>query len=125
MNLAISTNNYNLYLNNASVTSATTFSVNNRVTICEIVFNVSSGNTFVNGSTTTTFSAAAGTALTTSQTLVIGGNTTINMNYYELLFYSTTLTTTQRQQIEGYLAWKWGLQSNLPANHPYVLFPPS
>ena len=124
MNLAISTNNYNLFLNNASVTSATTFSVNNIVTICEIVFNVSSGNTFVNGATTTTFSAAAGTALTTSQTLVIGGNTTINMNYYELLFYNTALTVAQRQQIEGYLAWKWGLQSNLPANHPFKLFPP-
>lgn len=22
-------------------------------------------------------------------------------------------------RIEGYLAWKWGLESNLPANHPY------
>ncbi len=29
------------------------------------------------------------------------------------------LTTTQRQQLEGYLAWKWGLQGSLPSNHPY------
>jgi hypothetical protein len=27
--------------------------------------------------------------------------------------------------VEGYLAWKWGLQGNLPPNHPYKLFPPS
>jgi len=29
------------------------------------------------------------------------------------------LTATQRQQIEGYLAWKWGLQGSLPAGFPY------
>lgn len=124
MNLFISTNNYGVYINSASPTSTTTFSVNNRVTICEIVFNVTSGNTFVNGATTTTFSASAGTALTTSQALVIGGNSTMNMNYYELLFYSTTLTTNQRQQVEGYLAHKWNLQKSLPSNHPFYLFPP-
>jgi hypothetical protein len=29
------------------------------------------------------------------------------------------LTTSDRQRIEGYLAHKWGLAGNLPANHPY------
>ena len=24
-----------------------------------------------------------------------------------------------RQQLEGYLAWKWGLEANLPVDHPY------
>jgi hypothetical protein len=28
---------------------------------------------------------------------------------YEIVFYSGSLTTSQRQQIEGYLSWKWGL----------------
>jgi hypothetical protein len=28
-------------------------------------------------------------------------------------------STTGRQLIEGYLAWKWGLEANLPADHPY------
>lgn len=27
--------------------------------------------------------------------------------------------TDTRQKIEGYLAWKWGLQDNLPGDHPY------
>jgi len=40
-------------------------------------------------------------------------------NIFEVIQYNTTLSTLQRQQIEGYLAWKWGLQANLPANHPY------
>lgn len=28
-------------------------------------------------------------------------------------------STTDRQKMEGYLAWKWGLQSKLPLGHPY------
>lgn len=37
----------------------------------------------------------------------------------ELLFYNTLLGTAKRQYIEGYLACKWGIQSNLPFGHPY------
>src|SRR5208282_3165197 len=29
----------------------------------------------------------------------------------EILFYDRVLDTCERQAIEGYLAWKWGLQS--------------
>jgi len=29
------------------------------------------------------------------------------------------LTPFNRQKVEGYLAWKWGLQSNLPTSHPF------
>jgi hypothetical protein len=34
------------------------------------------------------------------------------------------VNTTTRQLVEGYLAWKWGLQNNLAANHPYKNTPP-
>lgn len=27
--------------------------------------------------------------------------------------------TATRQKLEGYLAWKWGLEANLPTGHPY------
>jgi len=37
----------------------------------------------------------------------------------EILAYNSVLSTPDRQKVEGYLAWKWGLQANLPANHPY------
>ena len=37
----------------------------------------------------------------------------------EMIVYSRQLTTTERQQVEGYLAWKWGVQTSLPTNHPY------
>jgi hypothetical protein len=43
----------------------------------------------------------------------------------ELILFSNTLTTAQRQQMEGYLAWKWGLQATLPTStHPYRTFKP-
>jgi hypothetical protein len=41
----------------------------------------------------------------------------------EIILYSAVLTLEQRQQIEGYLAWKWGLQGNLPVGHPFKSSP--
>ena len=38
---------------------------------------------------------------------------------YEILIYNQYLGSNDRQTIEGYLAWKWGLQGSLPAGHPY------
>jgi hypothetical protein len=32
---------------------------------------------------------------------------------------SGSYTTADRELLEGYLAWKWGLEGNLPAGHPY------
>lgn len=46
-------------------------------------------------------------------------------NFSEILIYNAALTTTQRQQIEGYLAWKWGLQAQLPLAHPYYTAAPN
>ena len=56
-------------------------------------------------------------------TLIIGNSGNGN-NYFvgaisEILVYNNTLTDENRQKIEGYLAWKWGLQASLPNNHLY------
>jgi hypothetical protein len=37
----------------------------------------------------------------------------------ETIHYDADLTDASRQKIEGYLAWKWGIQSFLPAGHLY------
>ena len=37
----------------------------------------------------------------------------------EIIYYTENLTTAQIQQVEGYLAWKWGLQANLPVGHAF------
>jgi hypothetical protein len=43
-----------------------------------------------------------------------------NFYLHEFLCFSTYFNTTQRQLVEGYLAWKWGVQSRLPPGHPYL-----
>lgn len=42
----------------------------------------------------------------------------IDMDLYEFVLVDNQ-DTTNRQLIEGYLAWKWGLENLLPAQHPY------
>lgn len=37
----------------------------------------------------------------------------------EVIASTVYLSTEDRQRLEGYLAWKWGLAANLPADHPY------
>lgn len=56
----------------------------------------------------------------------IGGN---NLGLYngsmrEILFYNKALSLGDQQRVEGYLAWKWGLQANLPNSNPYKNAPP-
>jgi hypothetical protein len=41
----------------------------------------------------------------------------------EILVFNKFLTT-DLQRVEGYLAWKWGVQKSLPPDHPHILFPP-
>ena len=42
----------------------------------------------------------------------------------EIVLCLATLSESQRQIVEGYLAWKWGLQNSLPTTHPYYKFRP-
>jgi len=41
----------------------------------------------------------------------------------EVAVYTSQLNTTDRQKVEGYLASKWGLQAQLPADHPFFMAP--
>jgi hypothetical protein len=52
-------------------------------------------------------------------------NTYITGYISEIVVYSGAHTTEQRQQVEGYLAWKWAAQTYLPVNHPYYPASPS
>ena len=45
-------------------------------------------------------------------------------NIYEIVIYNSVLTTSQRQQVEGYLAWKWRLQTSLPTTHSFYKLMP-
>lgn len=66
----------------------------------------------------------------TSQALVLGaenGGAASRLDGYiaEVVVSSGLLTLSDRQKVEGYLAWKWGLESELPALHPYKSAPPT
>jgi hypothetical protein len=37
----------------------------------------------------------------------------------EIIVTAGELTTAERQRMEGYLAWKWGMVTNLPTGHPH------
>jgi hypothetical protein len=40
----------------------------------------------------------------------------------EVIVYAGLLSTSQRQQVEGYLAWKWAIRSSLPSAHPFYKY---
>lgn len=76
---------------------------------------------YLNGTAQTTKVGTTGTISGVGIGDVIGGNTgqVWGGHIAEILVYNSALTTTARQQLEGYLAWKWGMQTSLPIGHPY------
>ena len=52
-------------------------------------------------------------------------NSHLNGVIAEMVAVQTALPDPDRQALEGYLAWKWGTQANLPADHPYKIAPPN
>ena len=89
------------------------------------LYNGSSSSIFVNGTVVAT--GTAGTVTTNG--LTIGGRydgTALNVNgfYAEHILTNGVLSTTDRQHLEGYLAWEWGLTANLLNNHPFRFTPP-
>ena len=80
-------------------------------------------NLWSNGSISPVITGTAGT-ITRNKFLLGKRSVSIfseNMtgNVFEVVQYNSDLGQTSRQKIEGYLAWKWGLQASLPGSHPY------
>jgi hypothetical protein len=81
-----------------------------------------------NGGTQTSASGRTGTLSTTG--IRIGsdvGTATISAwnSWIGEIILTQDISFDQSQLIEGYLAWKWGLTSSLPSNHPYKNSPPT
>jgi len=85
----------------------------------------------LNGNTLTTAAAVTGTTSITVYTIgaLFPGSSTAgafhNGDISEIVYVAGEPSTSTRQRIEGYLAWKWGLTSNLPAGHPYKTIGPT
>jgi hypothetical protein len=92
---------------------------------------------FVNGSAagTGTLPSSGNSSDTDSGTLIIGGTSTddgvtLNANQMlgfvgEVVYTNTALSTADRERLEGYFAWKWGIEAILPAGHPFRNTPPT
>ena len=87
---------------------------------------ISSGNVsvsiFMDG--TQASSAVSLTSLLSNNESLIGASRNGLQDLYagtiaEILLVPQVISTDTRQRIEGYLAHKWGLTANLPADHPY------
>lgn len=77
------------------------------------------GARLTGGTAATVATGPTGTMTTAVSLGLQNSSYVLNGRIMEVLIYSTALSTTERQQVEGYLAWKWGLTSKLPSNHPY------
>jgi hypothetical protein len=123
----------NRQTNFATVTTNTLF-------IIAVVYDGTNSTNYINGTSASVVSST-GTFGTSSYSIGRDvGNSFGAYTYWpgtvgEVIIYNASLTATQRQQVEGYLAWKWGLQSQLlnthlqytaaPAGHPYVTTAPT
>ena len=94
--------------------------------------NFNNAGTYKNGATTSSSNTVLPMPLTLwkfesstnrTQSTAIGYNQlTASRGWigaYSEVIFANGLTNTEKELIEGYLAWKWGLEANLPASHPY------
>jgi hypothetical protein len=108
-------------INGGTVTTGTTYMLG-------YVFNgtgnsisfFQSGNTTTSGTPQFTYGSGGTVSLIGSY----GGGGFLQGQIYDVIVFNSSLSTIQRKRVEGYLAQKWGLQSSLPANHPYKTIAP-
>ena len=118
-----------LYANGASAVTGTALAINGTNAI--VGFSVSSTNSTmsVNGTVTTGTGYTLPSSTGATDTVYIGdtrGSSTVsNQVIYEMLGFNTQLSLANRQFVEGYLAWKWGIQASLPVAHPYYSAAPT
>jgi hypothetical protein len=88
------------------------------------IYNGSSSLISFNGSTATG-NPGTGNAggLTVGQAQ--NGNSPLTGGVGEIVIYNSAVSTNLRTCIEGYLAWKWGLQADLPGGHAYASAAPT
>jgi hypothetical protein len=101
----------------------------NTTYIAECLYNSSGVSIYINGNVSST--NTSNPSYNAGVTYIGAGNYNSGIGYYldgtisEVLIFNSVLGTADRQKVEGYLAWKWGLQSTLPIAHPYYTTSPT
>jgi hypothetical protein len=115
------------YAVGGGILAATSTLVENSVTtsLNVIMAVISSGSQLIFRNGTQQSSNTRSLTSATSDALLIGkwsgGTEFYQGDLGEMIVYSRNLGSNERQQVEGYLAWKWGLRTRLPTNHPYYI----
>jgi hypothetical protein len=115
------TNRIQTWRNSSTTTNLTCPAVGSTILTTTYYDGSIAYNSLFGGSSSSAISSS-GSFNISNYTMTFGN---VNMKGYlaEVIIFTSVLSSTQRQQVEGYLAWKWGLQSSLPANHPYKTSP--
>ena len=88
--------------------------------------NAAELNLSINGGSYTTTTGTRTDLRTSSVFLQLGAFNGSSVAGYigEVIVLNRVATNDEKQKVEGYLAWKWGLETDLPAGHPYENSPP-
>jgi hypothetical protein len=105
--------------------AARTFGVRSNVRLLTTgLFNGARVQTSIYGGT---FTALADTSFIGTPRTNIGAGVSsayFNGTIHEVLTYSSVISSDERQRVEAYLAWKWGLNGDLSLGNPYRTFKP-
>lgn len=88
---------------------------------------------YINGAmdaTTASFQTAGNTSNTAPSRVLLGAFNSSDMTEFfdgslAEIIVVPSVDDDLRQRIEGYMLWRWGLESLLPAGHPYESAPPT
>lgn len=72
------------------------------------------GSLFLSDDSGNSASVGAGMALGSQS-----GGTYDNIAMAEIIILDSSVSDVEREIAEGYLAWKWGLEADLPSDHPF------
>lgn len=117
--------NFRSRVTNTTPTTFTTSRSFTDVANYHIFYGDHSTNTNVKGSidgvplTVSAVSGVLGNAASYRLGSRITGGNSFDGKIAEVIVYNGVISLADRQRVEGYLAHKWGLTANLPADHPY------
>jgi hypothetical protein len=111
--------------NSGNITYTNTAGLQNYIIASSMNPRTSVPTHYYNGSSIGTGTANS-TNVTNTSNLIVGSQDNnfrvTNTDFAEIIMYIGAISTAQREQIEGYLAWKWGLAQSLPISHPYSYY---
>jgi len=109
------------YILSTRITSVANSFLDNETLLAGSTYDGVALSGFKNGSPYSTPLAVSPSGFSSA---TIGGDTAdVTRRFHgaigEIVMLDDAISPTDRQKLEGYLAWKWGLAENLPLDHPY------